>query len=326
MGKGMERSAQCRNDFRCCILPRNRTVYQSDAHKYEQCRNVRHTGCDYYDRFGGTVWGAFTYRKMHSEKMGNVEMTKEKNYILEVNNLSKIFDADTEQEKDVLKDVSLKVDRNEFLCMLGPSGCGKTTLLRCIAGFESYKGSVTVNGVERTKPGTDRIMVFQDFNQLFPWKTVEKNIQYPLKLQGIRDKQELKQRTEEVLQKVKLSGQEKYYPYQLSGGMKQRVAIAKALALKPEIILMDEPFAALDAMTRNELQSELLRISMEEKCTFIFITHNIQEAIVLGTRIVVLAEGGRIVVDEKNAIARPVTPASEGYGETWERLHSALYQ
>ncbi len=253
-------------------------------------------------------------------------MTKEENFILEIKNLSKVFDADTEKEKDVLKDVNLEVDRNEFLCMLGPSGCGKTTLLRCIAGFENYKGSVTVNGVERTKPGTDRIMVFQDFNQLFPWKTVEKNIQYPLKLQGIRDKNELKQRTEEVLQKVKLSGQEKYYPYQLSGGMKQRVAIAKALALKPEIILMDEPFAALDAMTRNELQGELLRISMEEKCTFIFITHNIQEAIVLGTRIIVLAEGGRIVVDEKNAITRPVTPASEGYGETWERLHSALYQ
>lgn len=263
---------------------------------------------------------------MHSEKMGNVKMTNEKNHILEIRNLSKVFDANTEKEKDVLKDVSLTVDRNEFLCVLGPSGCGKTTLLRCIAGFESYEGSVLVNGAERTKPGTDRIMVFQDFNQLFPWKTVEKNIQYPLKLQGIRDKDELKQRTQEVLAKVKLSGHEKYYPYQLSGGMKQRVAIAKALALKPEIILMDEPFAALDAMTRNELQDELLRISMEEQCTFLFITHNIQETIVLGTRIIVLAEGGRIVVDEKNTVARPVTPASEGYGETWERLHSALYQ
>jgi len=253
-------------------------------------------------------------------------MTKRENCILEIKNVSKVFDADTEREKGVLHDVNLEVDRNEFVCVLGPSGCGKTTLLRCIAGFEGFEGSVLVNGVERNKPGTDRIMVFQDFNQLFPWKTVEKNIQYPLKLQGIRDKAELKQRTKEVLSKVKLSGHEKYYPYQLSGGMKQRVAIAKALSLKPEIILMDEPFAALDAMTRNELQGELLRISMEEKCTFIFITHNIQEAIVLGTRIIVLAEGGRIVVDEKNMIARPVTPASEGYGATWERLHSALYQ
>ena len=203
-------------------------------------------------------------------------MTEKENCILEVQNLSKVFDADTEREKEVLKNVNLNVDRNEFLCMLGPSGCGKTTLLRCIAGFESYEGKVLVNGMERKQPGIDRVMVFQDFNQLFPWKTVEKNIQYPLKINGIRDKAELKQRTQEVLDKVRLSGHEKYYPYQLSGGMKQRVAIAKALALKPEIILMDEPFAALDAMTRRELQEELLRISMEEKCTFIFITHNIQ--------------------------------------------------
>lgn len=253
-------------------------------------------------------------------------MTERESCILEMNNVSKIFDADTEKEKGVLKDVNLKVDRNEFLCVLGPSGCGKTTLLRCIAGFEDYEGSVKVNGVERRRPGTDRIMVFQDFNQLFPWKTVEKNIQYPLKQNGIRDKAELKRRTEEVLAKVKLSGHEKYYPYQLSGGMKQRVAIAKALALKPEIILMDEPFAALDAMTRNELQNELLRISMEEQCTFIFITHNIQEAIVLGTRIIVLAQEGKIIVDEKNNIKRPVTPASEGYGAMWERMHDALYQ
>ena len=242
-------------------------------------------------------------------------MTEKENCILEVQNLSKVFDADTEREKEVLKNVNLNVDRNEFLCMLGPSGCGKTTLLRCIAGFESYEGKVLVNGMERKQPGIDRVMVFQ-----------EKNIQYPLKINGIRDKAELKQRTQEVLDKVRLSGHEKYYPYQLSGGMKQRVAIAKALALKPEIILMDEPFAALDAMTRRELQEELLRISMEEKCTFIFITHNIQEAIVLGTRIMVLAEGGRIVEDEKNVIARPVTPASQGYGEIWERMHNALYQ
>ena len=263
---------------------------------------------------------------MYGEEVGNVKMTEKENCILEVQNLSKVFDADTEREKEVLKNVNLNVDRNEFLCMLGPSGCGKTTLLRCIAGFESYEGKVLVNGMERKQPGIDRVMVFQDFNQLFPWKTVEKNIQYPLKINGIRDKAELKQRTQEVLDQVRLSGHEKYYPYQLSGGMKQRVAIAKALALKPEIILMDEPFAALDAMTRRELQEELLRISMEEKCTFIFITHNIQEAIVLGTRIMVLAEGGRIVEDEKNVIARPVTPASQGYGEIWERMHNALYQ
>lgn len=246
------------------------------------------------------------------------------NSILEVINLTKIF-QDGGNKDIILDNMNLKVDENEFLCVLGPSGCGKTTLLRCIAGFEKYEGSVLVNGEERTAPGTDRIMVFQDFNQLFPWKTVEKNVQYPLKLKGIKDKAELAQISEEALRKVKLSGYEKYYPYQLSGGMKQRVAIAKALALKPQIILMDEPFAALDAMTRNELQEEMQRISNEEKCTIIFITHNIQEAIVLGTRIVVLTKGGKIVVDEKNEIPKPVTPASPGYGAFWEQLHSALY-
>lgn len=248
------------------------------------------------------------------------------NYILEIRDLSKTFDAEMGNERDVLKNLNLEVAQNEFLCILGPSGCGKTTLLRCIAGFEDYSGSVLVKGKNRTEPGPDRIMVFQDFNQLFPWKTVEKNIQYPLKIQGVHDKTELKRRSDLALQKVKLTGYENYYPYQLSGGMKQRVAIAKALVLKPDIILMDEPFAALDAMTRSKLQKELLRISEDESSTILFITHNIQEALVLGTRIIVLAQEGKIVVDEKNEIEKPVNPASKGYGKTWERLHNALYQ
>ncbi len=245
---------------------------------------------------------------------------------LEVKELTKTFDVDMDTEKDVLKSLNLNVNQNEFLCILGPSGCGKTTLLRCVAGFEEYEGDIIVDGKKRTRPGTDRIMVFQDFNQLFPWKTVEKNIQYPLKQQGMYNKAELRKITRKVLEKVNLSGYEEYYPYQLSGGMKQRIAIAKALALKPKIILMDEPFAALDAMTRSKLQEELLHIFNEEKCTILFITHNIQEAIILGTRIIVLAQGGEIIVDERNMIKKPITPNSEGYGKVWERLHSALYQ
>ncbi len=245
--------------------------------------------------------------------------------ILEVKDLRMVYN-NTSEEKLVIEKMNLNVEKNEFLCILGASGCGKTTLLRCIAGFEKYEGEILVNGKKRANPGTDRIMVFQDFNQLFPWKTVEKNIQYPLKKQGIKDKAELKRLSDEALKKVKLKGYGHYYPYQLSGGMKQRVAIAKALALKPEIILMDEPFAALDAMTRNKLQEELLNISVEENCTIIFITHNIQEAIVLGTRIMVLSQGGKILIDEKNPISRPVSPSSKGYGELWDKLHEALYK
>lgn len=248
----------------------------------------------------------------------------EQRTVLSIEHLSKVF-HDQGQEDAILNDVSISVQENEFLCILGPSGCGKTTLLRCIAGFEDYTGSILINGKVASTPGPDRIMVFQDFNQLFPWKTVEKNIQYGLRLRGVKDKQELQRISDEVLQKVKLDGYGKHYPYQLSGGMKQRVAIAKALALKPSMILMDEPFAALDAMTRNTLQAELLRISEQEKCTFIFITHNIQEAIVLGTRIIVLHKNGVIAVDEHNPLSRPVTPATEGYGPLWDRLHAALY-
>lgn len=244
--------------------------------------------------------------------------------ILEIKNLSKIYD-DSADKTVILKDVNLKLKRHEFFCILGPSGCGKTTLLRCIAGFENYVGEVYVDGKKVNKPGTDRVMVFQDFNQLFPWKTVEQNIQYPLKQKGIKDKDELKKISDDVLKKVNLSGAQKHYPHQLSGGMKQRVAIAKALALKPEIILMDEPFAALDAMTRNNLQSELIKIFDEEDCTVIFITHNIQEAVVLGTRVAVMKQEGEIVVDMQNPIARPISPSSKGYGELWDKLHDALY-
>ncbi len=245
--------------------------------------------------------------------------------ILEIENLVKRYEDDVEG-RAVIDGMSLSVEEREFLCILGPSGCGKSTLLRCIAGFEKYEGQIKVDGKIESNPGTDRIMVFQDFNQLFPWLTVEKNIILPLKKQGIKDKQEQKKIVDSVLEKVHLSGYGSYYPHQLSGGMKQRVAIAKALALKSRIILMDEPFAALDAMTRTNLQKEMQRISDSEECTIIFITHNIQEAIVLGTRIMVLSSGGVIEVDKKNPLEKPVTPASKQYGELWDELRTALYQ
>ena len=194
--------------------------------------------------------------------------------ILKIESLSKTFSSQG-GDSEVLRNLNLSVDKNDFICILGPSGCGKSTLLRCIAGFEKYSGTIRCGGKTVTKPSTDRIMVFQDYNQLFPWKTVEKNIWYPLELQGVRDKKELMERCDAVLRKVGLDGYQKYYPHELSGGMKQRAAIAKALALDPEIILMDEPFAALDAITRNKLQRELCRISADSDVTVIFITHNL---------------------------------------------------
>lgn len=245
--------------------------------------------------------------------------------LLEIKNLTKNY-HDSPDSRDIIKELDLEVEEGEFICILGPSGCGKTTLIRCIAGFESCEGDIFVEGSRVDKPGIDRIMVFQDFNQLFPWKTVKKNIQYPLKVNGIKDREELERISQEHLDLVGLGDKGDLYPHQLSGGMKQRVAIAKGLALNPKIILMDEPFASLDAMTRNKLQSELLRIKEKENVTVIFITHNIQEALVLGTRILLMSKKGSIKIDIENSIEKPVTPASEGYGQMWKMFNDALWE
>lgn len=245
--------------------------------------------------------------------------------ILKIENLTKSY-ATQNGRNNILENLNLTVGEHEFISILGPSGCGKSTLVRCVAGFEDFEGSIICNGKAVKKPSTERIMVFQDYNQLFPWKTVEKNIQYPLKVQGIKDKAELKRRSDEVIEKVGLSGYQKFYPHELSGGMKQRVAIAKALALTPEIILMDEPFAALDAITRNNLQRELYRLHQESNITVIFITHNIQEAITLGTRVLLMGKNGKIIIDDENKIKKPVKPSSEGYGAMWDKFSQALEQ
>lgn len=242
---------------------------------------------------------------------------------LQVENLTKNYRT-TPDSADILSKLKLTVEEGEFLCILGPSGCGKTTLVRCIAGLEDYEGSILVDGSPVSGPGPDRMMVFQDYNQLFPWKTVLKNIQYPMIINGVRDKAELRERAEEKLRMVNLQEYANYYPHQLSGGMKQRVAIARGLVMNPKILLMDEPFAALDAMTRNRLQAELRNIKVKENLTVIFITHNIQESIVLGDRIIMMDKGGRIKLDERNPIPKPVTPDSEGYGAMWRLFEDAL--
>lgn len=243
--------------------------------------------------------------------------------LMEIKNMTKNY-YDATDSRNIISNMNFSIDEGDFLCILGPSGCGKTTLIRCIAGFEDYEGEITVAGEKVTKPGIDRMMIFQDYNQLFPWKTVKKNIQYPMKVNGVKDKDELEKRAMEQLEIVNLPEYAEFYPHQLSGGMKQRVAIARGLVMKPKIILMDEPFAALDAMTRNKLQIELLRIKERENATIIFITHNIQEAIVLGNRVMLMNKNGELEIDMKNEIPKPVTPASEGYGKMWKTFSDAL--
>jgi len=200
-----------------------------------------------------------------------------------------------------LDDISLQVQPREFLALLGPSGCGKSTLLYLIGGFLPIeKGTISINGEPVKAPGPDRGIVFQHF-ALFPWKTVRDNILYGLERQDMPRAERLK-RAQHFIDLVGLSGFEDSYPSQLSGGMKQRTALARTLAFDPSILLMDEPFGALDAQTRHLMQAELLRIWQGSPKTVIFVTHDVQEAVYLADRVAVMtARPGRIktVVDTR---------------------------
>ncbi len=188
----------------------------------------------------------------------------------------------------VFEGLNLEVQPSEVLCIVGPSGCGKTTLLRCIDGLIPLSaGRILIDGRPVNKPRPDVAMVFQHFG-LFPWKPVVDNIAYGLSLQN-RSRAEIKDAVDHYIAMVGLRGFEKSYPYQLSGGMQQRAGLARALAVNPQVLLMDEPFASLDAQTRELLQDQLLAILAREKKTMVFITHSIDEAIALGDRIVVLS-------------------------------------
>ncbi|MBX9738642.1 MAG: ABC transporter ATP-binding protein [Beijerinckiaceae bacterium] len=185
--------------------------------------------------------------------------------------------------------VSFEIHHRERLVLLGPSGCGKSTLLKAIAGFlEPVEGRITLKDRVITGPGPDRMMVFQEFDQLLPWKTVCANVAYPMLINGV-GKDEARARALDALAKVNLTKFVDAFPHMLSGGMKQRVAIARAMAMKPDVLLMDEPYAALDALTRRKMQEELLQLWEDVGFTLVFVTHSIEEAVVVGSRVVVLS-------------------------------------
>lgn len=201
---------------------------------------------------------------------------------LEIRDLSKSFG-----DLEVLRNIGFQISDHELVAMVGPSGCGKTTLLRTIAGIERPDaGAVMIDGRRVEGPGTDRGFVFQQ-DSLFPWRTIWQNAVFGLEVNGRVD-EGTRKRTRELLQLVGLSGFEGYYPSQISGGMRQRVNLARALAINPEVLVMDEPFSALDAQTREVMQLELLRIWQQGRKTVLFITHQIDEAVFLADRIVVL--------------------------------------
>jgi NitT/TauT family transport system ATP-binding protein len=214
--------------------------------------------------------------------------------MLSIKNLNKTYHTEEGDEVVALLDINLDVADKELVCFIGPSGCGKTTLLRITAGLEKPdSGTLTVNNEPIKGPGPDRGMVFQEYS-LFPWRTVLKNITFSLELKKI-PKSERQKIARDFLELVGLSKFADSYPHELSGGMKQRVAIARAMVNDPDVLLMDEPFGAVDAQTRNRLQHELLNIWEKKKKTVLFITHSVDEAVFLADKVVVFtARPGRI--------------------------------
>ena len=236
--------------------------------------------------------------------------------LIEIKAVHKVFHHDT-MEVNALNGVDLSISENEFVCIVGPSGCGKTTLLNIIAGLEPFdQGLVQMNGKDIIGPGPDRGVIFQQY-ALFPWMTVRRNIEYGMKFlrheNGKRySKQEKRKLAEYYIKMVNLEGFENSYPKALSGGMKQRVAIARGYAVNPEVLLMDEPFGALDAQTRAQLQEELLESWEKEKKTCFFITHDVDEAVLLATRVILMsARPGKIIDDIKIDLPYPRNQATK---------------
>ncbi|KAB1188368.1 MULTISPECIES: ABC transporter ATP-binding protein [Haloferax] len=240
-----------------------------------------------------------------------------------VESLGKTYESDR-RTVEALSDVNFTVDEGEFVCIVGPSGCGKTTLFRVIAGLEEATvGQVTLDGEPVTGPGTDRGMVFQEYG-LFPWRTVAENVAFGLEEQGV-DGPTRAARVDEMLRLVGLDGFTDAYPKELSGGMKQRVGIARALAVDPELLLMDEPFGAVDAQTRDMLHEELLDIWAETDKTVLFVTHDVEEAVTLADRVVVMAANpGRVREIVSVDIDRPRERTDPVFAEYVERIRGLI--
>jgi NitT/TauT family transport system ATP-binding protein len=241
-----------------------------------------------------------------------------KNHI-QVTGVNKIFRTG-DREVVALKDINLEIKAGEFVCLLGPSGCGKSTLLNAVAGFAlPTNGEITVEGRKVTGPGPDRGMVFQEY-ALFPWMTVGQNIAFGLEIQK-KDKAEIDLTVNQLLDLLHLKDFRDRFPKDLSGGMRQRVAIARVLALDSPIMLMDEPFGALDALTRRNLQDELLRIWEKLGKTILFVTHSIEESIYLADRIVVMTyRPGTVKRDQYVALPRPRDPSSAAFNDLKREL------
>lgn len=221
--------------------------------------------------------------------------------------------------------VSFDVNQSDRFVLLGPSGCGKSTLLKAVGGYiKPSEGSMTIKGRTIERPGADRMMVFQEFDQLLPWKTVLGNVMFPLTNARKMSAKDAQARATHYIEKVGLAGVLNSYPHMLSGGMKQRVAIARGMAMEPDILLMDEPFAALDALTRRTCQDELLRLWEDTRFTVLFVTHSIAEAIKIGNRILLLSpHPGRVKAEVSDVDTTSVADGSAGKLE--QQIHDLLF-
>ncbi|MDP4571067.1 ABC transporter ATP-binding protein [Pseudomonas sp. LPH60] len=223
--------------------------------------------------------------------------------------------------------VSFEIDPADRFVLLGPSGCGKSTLLKAVAGFiQPCEGEIRLQGRPVSQPGPDRIVVFQEFDQLPPWKTVKQNVMFPLLASKTLGRREAEERALHYLAKVGLAAFADAYPHTLSGGMKARVAIARALAMQPKILLMDEPFAALDALTRRKMQEELLLLWEEVRFTLLFVTHSIEEALVVGNRILLLSpHPGRVRAEVHSHQYDLQSLGGVAFQQTAQRIHRLLF-
>jgi NitT/TauT family transport system ATP-binding protein len=223
--------------------------------------------------------------------------------------------------------VSFDVYEADRFVLLGASGCGKSSLLKAVAGFITpSEGEIRLGGKPVRQPGPDRIVVFQEFDQLPPWKTVKQNVMFPLLASGTLGRREAAERAQHYLDKVGLAAFADAYPHTLSGGMKQRVAIARALAMQPRVLLMDEPFAALDALTRRKMQEELLALWDEVRFTLLFVTHSIEEALVVGNRIALLSpHPGRMRAEINSHAFGLKSLGGDEFQATARRIHELLF-
>lgn len=245
---------------------------------------------------------------------------------ISVQGISKVFKGRRkgDEENVVLNDVSFDVQEGEFVSLLGPSGCGKTTTLTIIAGFQKpNSGKIVVNGKEVSKPGPDRSFMFQNY-ALFPWLKVGENIEYPMKKMKV-PKAERKQKLKELLEMAQLTDYENYYIHEISGGMKQRVALLRAIACDPQVLLMDEPLGAVDFQMRQLLQMQLESILQQKKTTALMVTHDVDESIYLSDRVIVMSrDHGKILADVKIELPRPRDRTNPQYHAYVDQLTTIL--